>query len=54
MSRDSAARPHELLKLRIKDIVFNLTPDSKKQYAEILVNRKTVTRPMPLIVRYVT
>jgi hypothetical protein len=26
MSRDSAARPHELLKLRIKDVMFNLTP----------------------------
>jgi hypothetical protein len=37
MSRDSAARPHELLKLRTKDVVFKLTPD-KKQYAEILVN----------------
>ncbi len=48
MSRDSAARPHELLKLRIKDIVFKLTPD-KKQYAEILVNGKTGTRHIPLI-----
>ena len=33
MSRDSAARPHELLKLRIKDVVFKLTPD-KKQYGD--------------------
>jgi integrase len=49
MSRDSAARPHELLKLRIKDVVFKLTPDSKKQYAEILLNGKTGTRPIPLI-----
>jgi hypothetical protein len=49
MSRDSAARPHELLKLRIKDVVFKLTPDGKKQYAEILVNGKTGTRPIPLI-----
>jgi hypothetical protein len=51
MSRDSAARPHELLKLRIKDLVFKLTPDSngKRQYAEILVNGKTGTRPIPLI-----
>jgi integrase len=49
MSRDSAARPHELLKLRIKDVVFKLTPDSKKQYAEILVSGKTGTRPIPLI-----
>lgn len=48
MSRDSAARPHELLKLRIKDVVFKLTPD-KKQYAEILVNGKTGTRQIPLI-----
>jgi integrase len=40
MSRDSAARPHELLKLRIKDVVFKITPDSKRQYAEILVNGK--------------
>jgi hypothetical protein len=51
MSRDSAARPYELLKLRIKDVVFKLTPDSngKKQYAEILVNGKTGTRQIPLI-----
>jgi len=48
MSHDSAARPHELLKLRIKDVVFKLTPD-KKQYAEILVNGKTGTRHIPLI-----
>ena len=33
MARDSAARPHELLKLKIKDVVFKLTPD-KKQYAK--------------------
>ena len=49
MSRDSAARPHELLKLRIKDVVFKLAPENKKQYAEILVNGKTGTRPIPLI-----
>jgi integrase len=50
MSRDSAARPHELLKLRIKDVVFKLTPDgSKKQYAEVLVNGKTGSRHIPLI-----
>jgi len=48
MSRDSACRPHELLKLRIKDVIFKLTPD-KKQYAEILVNGKTGTRHIPLI-----
>jgi integrase/recombinase XerD len=49
MSRDSAARPHELLKLRVKDVVFKITPADKKQYAEILVNGKTGTRPIPLI-----
>ena len=48
MSRDSGARPHELLKLRIKDVVFKLTAD-KKQYAEILLNGKTGTRHIPLI-----
>ena len=48
ISRDSACRPHELLKLKIKDVVFKLTPD-KKQYAEILVNGKTGTRNIPLI-----
>jgi hypothetical protein len=48
MSRDSAARPHQLLKLKIKDLMFKLTPDIK-QYAEILVNGKTGTRHIPLI-----
>jgi integrase len=48
MSRDSAARPHELLKLKIKDVVFKLTPD-KKQYAEIQLNGKTGSRHIPLI-----
>ena len=35
MARDSGARPSELLKLRIKEIVFKLTPDKKQQYAEV-------------------
>jgi integrase/recombinase XerD len=48
MAGDSAARPHELLKLKIKDVVFKLTPD-KKQYAEVLVNGKTGSRSLPLI-----
>ena len=48
VQRFSPARPHELLKLKIKDVVFKLTPD-KKQYAEILVNGKTGTRHIPLI-----
>ena len=49
MSRDLGARPNELLKLKIKDVVFKLTPDNKRQYAEILVNGKTGTRHLPLI-----
>jgi integrase len=48
MSHDSACRPHELLRLRIKDVVFKITSDNK-QYAEILVNGKTGNRSIPLI-----
>jgi len=48
ISRDSAGRPNELLKLKIKDLMFKLSPD-KKQYAEILINGKTGTRHIPLI-----
>jgi integrase/recombinase XerD len=47
ISRDSSCRPHELLKLKIKDVMFKLAGD--RQYAEILVNGKTGTRAVPLI-----
>jgi integrase/recombinase XerD len=47
MARDLSARPHEILNLKIKDIVFK-TADNK-QYAEVLVNGKTGTRHIPLI-----
>jgi integrase/recombinase XerD len=47
MSRDLSARPHEILSLRIKDVVFK--PTGKIQNAEVLVNGKTGTRPIPLI-----
>jgi integrase/recombinase XerD len=47
ISRDSSCRPHELLKLKIKDVVFKMA--GKTQYAEILVNGKTGTRVIPLI-----
>lgn len=47
ISRDSSCRPSELLRLRIKDVVFKLAGD--KQYAEILVNGKTGSRHIPLI-----
>ena len=47
MARDLSARPHEILSLKIKDIVFKTT--GKVQYAEVLVNGKTGTRHIPLI-----
>ena len=47
MSRDTGCRPHELLKLRIKDLVFKTT--GNRQYAEVLVNGKTGSRFIPLI-----
>jgi integrase/recombinase XerD len=42
------ARPHEILKLKIKDIAFKTVP-SGRQYVEVVVNGKTGTRPLPLI-----
>jgi integrase len=47
MSRDLSARPHEILNLKLKDIVFKTV--DKHQYAEVLVNGKTGTRHIPLI-----
>ncbi len=48
MARDLSARPHEILDLKIKTILFKITADNK-QYAEVLVNGKTGTRHIPLI-----
>jgi integrase len=47
MSRDTGCRPHELLKLRIKDIVFKNS--GIRQYAEVLLTGKTGSRNIPLI-----
>jgi integrase len=47
ISRDLSARPHEILRLKIKDIAFKTVGTS--QYAEVVVNGKTGTRPIPLI-----
>ena len=47
ISRDTSCRPHEIIKLKIRDIVFKTT--GTYQYAEALVNGKTGTRPIPLI-----
>ena len=47
MSRDLSCRPHEILKLKIKDISFKTLGTS--QYAQVVVNGKTGSRPIPLI-----
>jgi integrase len=47
MARDLSARPHEILNLKIKDIIFKAV--GNKQYAEVLVNGKTGSRHIPLI-----
>ncbi len=47
VARDLGCRPHEILKLRIKDIAFKLV--GNRQYAEVVVNGKTGTRHLPLI-----
>lgn len=49
VSRDTSGRPGELLNLSIKEVLFKMTPDNKKQqYAEIVVNGKTGNRSIPL------
>lgn len=47
MEMDTGARPHELLKSRIKDIEFK--EEAGIKYAEIVVNGKTGQRVIPLI-----
>jgi integrase len=46
ISRDTSARPSEILKLRVKEINFKLAGD--KTYAQISVNGKTGSRIIPL------
>jgi integrase/recombinase XerD len=45
--RDTGCRPHEILKLKIKDISFKSF--GNRQYAETIINGKTGTRSLPLI-----
>jgi hypothetical protein len=47
MARDLSARPHEILALKLKDLVFKSV--NGYQYADVLVNGKTGSRPIPLI-----
>lgn len=49
ISRDTSCRPNEIIKLKIKDVVFKTSGNSQYQYAEVLVNGKTGTRHIPLI-----
>lgn len=51
ISRDTSCRPSEILRLKLKDIVFKMvnTEGGNKQYAECLVNGKTGSRHIPLI-----
>jgi integrase/recombinase XerD len=51
ISRDTGCRPHEILKLRLKDITFKTAggEGGGHQYAEVLVNGKTGSRHIPLI-----
>jgi integrase/recombinase XerD len=47
ISRDLSCRPHEILKLRLKDIHFKNSREY--QYGEVLLNGKTGNRNIPLI-----
>jgi integrase len=47
ISRDLSCRPHEILKLKIRDLAFKTTDNY--QYVDVLVNGKTGSRPIPLI-----
>jgi integrase/recombinase XerD len=55
MEWDCSTRPHEILKLRIKDIEF-IEEEGGGKYAKIVVNGKTGERPLALIdsIPYVT
>ena len=50
MANDMSARPHEILNLKIQDIIFKVTEDDGTQYAEVLITgEKTKPRTIPLI-----
>ena len=49
MANDMSARPHEILNLKVKDIIFKST-DEGIQYAEVLIRGgKTKPRTLPII-----
>lgn len=47
ISKDTSCRPHEILKLKIKDVVFKVA--GNKQYAEVILSGKTGQRYVPII-----
>ena len=47
ISRDLSCRPHEIVRLKIRDISFKTA--GNYQYAEVVVNGKTGSRSLPLI-----
>ena len=50
MANDTSARPHELLNLKIKDIIFKISSTTAMQYAEVHITKsKTKPRTLPLI-----
>jgi integrase/recombinase XerD len=49
VERDTGCRPHEILDLKIKEIVFKTVNNNTRQYAQISVNGKTGNRSLPLI-----
>lgn len=48
ISRNTSCRPHEILKLKIKDIVFKIAGNNR-QYAEVILRGKTGQRHVPII-----
>jgi hypothetical protein len=47
IARDTGCRPHEIIGVRMKDVVFKMA--GNRQYAEVMVNGKTGSRCVPLI-----
>lgn len=48
ISRDTSCRPHEILRLKLKDVVFKIAGNNR-QYAEVTLSGKTGQRHVPII-----
>lgn len=54
MANDTSARPHELLSLKIKDIIFKKS-STGMQYAQVhILQSKTRPRTLPFLIHYRT